>query len=122
MNLFEEIIDVQIEAGETMATVVQTTDDDNSDIIGIVQYNNNIDNNVNSGLIMLQVYNNQDEVSRLQHIDNYRSREAAYDKGYKPCVPFQSGKKVTVKIVATQPFDADFLCQIILIKQPKENC
>ncbi|MFB9098304.1 hypothetical protein ACFFVF_18025, partial [Flavobacterium jumunjinense] len=60
--------------------------------------------------------------SKMQHIDNYRSREASYSEGFKPVEPMESGKRIRFEIRADSAFTADFKAQLILIKEKRKNC
>lgn len=61
------------------------------------------------------------EISRLQSIDNYRSRDASYLKGCKPLNIMTENRTFTFEVIATQPFSTDFLGELIFIYAP-EKC
>ena len=63
------------------------------------------------------------EISKLQHIDNYRSRDAEYLKGCKPLFIDTQGRTFTFEIQASQAVDNDFKAQLIFIyADERQNC
>lgn len=119
MRFIEEVIQFEVATATNGVVETNATTPDGSTVIGCVIYHNGLD--TNSDMITASISADQGEISALQHIDNYRSREASYDRGYKPLPHFASGKKVRLEIRSESAFTADFKGQLILIKVP-QNC
>jgi len=120
----EEVIDIEIKAGTTGATISNaTTNLDESIVVGCVIFH---DDRIklaeyNPSMIMASLQVGGIDVSKMQHISNYRSREASYPDGFKPIRPFQSGKNVRFEIRAKSVFKENFNAQLVLIKDGKNN-
>lgn len=115
MQYLEEIVEITVSNGEFGSSIEPMTKADGSKVVGVVQYNNGLTSNPD--MINAKIMANGTEVSPNQHIENYRSREASYEKGYKPIIPFDSGVRVRIEIVSTSAFTADFKAQFVLIKE-----
>lgn len=123
MNYTEEVIDITIANGSTGNVLPNVaTDKDNSTVIGCVIFHTGLD--ANPSMINASIMVGGHDVSKPQHIDNYRSREASYPLGFKPVKPFSSGKSVRFEVRSEENFTSDFKAQLILIKVPNEesNC
>lgn len=122
MNFIEEVIDIVVENGSTGTVLPNVaTDKDDSTVVGCVIFHSGL--TANPSIINASIQVGGQDVSKAQHINNYRSREAGYDKGYKPVKPFTSGKPVRFEVRSTSNFTADFTAQLILIKVPNDpNC
>ena len=117
MKFIEEVIDIVVEYGTTGTVLPNvSTDNDDSTVIGCVIFHSGLD--ANSSIINASIQVGGQDVSKAQHIENYRSREAGYDRGYKPIKPFTSGKPVRFEVRSTENFIDDFKAQLILIKVP----
>lgn len=116
----EEIKDITVLSGNTGAVVDEATDVDGSVIVGVVIYSDDL--SANPSMIKAAIFGNQKELSKMQHISNYRSREASYRDGYKPVIPMESGKRVRFEVRADSAFTVDFKAQLILIKEKRQNC
>jgi hypothetical protein len=122
MNFIEEVIEIMVENG-TSGTVLPNvaTDKDDSTIVGCVIYTDEL--TASPARINASIQVGGQDVSKAQSIENYRSREASYEKGYKPVKHFTSGKAVRFEVRSTENFTADFTAQLILIKVPNNpNC
>lgn len=118
MRFIEEVIPFIVESGANGTIVTESTTPDGSTVVGCVIYHNGLDKNPD--MIRASIQADQGEISALQHIENYRSREASYDRGYKPLPHFATGKKLRLELRSDEPFTDDFKGQLILIKVP--NC
>lgn len=73
----------------------------------------------NTGIINAGIFgNNKQELSVMQHIDNYRDR----DSSYTDCkhLHHEGGSKIYFRIEATTAFTAAFKAQLILIYEETE--
>ncbi|CAM3968443.1 hypothetical protein FLCU109888_11515 [Flavobacterium cucumis] len=122
MNFIEEVIEITVEAGETGLVLPNvSTDNDNSTVVGAVIFHNGLSSN--PAIINASIQVGGQDVSKPQHIDNYRSREASYDRGFKPVKPFTSGKQLRFEVRSTEQFTKTFTAQLILIKvSNNQNC
>lgn len=67
----------------------------------------------NPGIVRVSIKSiSGEEISKLQHIANYRNRECEYGKGWKP-LNINGGKDYVCEIVSDQPFDLDFGADLI---------
>lgn len=119
MRFIEEVIPFSVEQGLNGLVVTESTTPDGSTVVGCVVYHNGLEKNPD--MIRVSIQADQGEISAMQHIENYRSREASYDRGYKPLPHFASGKKVRFEVRSDEAFTNDFKGQLILIKVP-QNC
>lgn len=110
-RITEEVIDLEIANGQSMGNLAVATDSDGSEVFEVVIfYNGTADTPIMAGITV-----EGNDVSKMQHIDNYRSRDCAYLSN-KPCY-FESGKKVDFKVRTAGEFTSDFTAQLILIKR-----
>lgn len=119
MRYIEEVISIEVASGQTKNTIEISTNSDGTIVEGVVAYHSGLA--ANTDIINAQINVGGQEVSPNQHIENYRSREAAYDKGYKPVKNFESGKKVRIEVSSDTAFTSDFKAQFVLIKKLEEN-
>jgi hypothetical protein len=76
----------------------------------------------NAGMVRAVIKDNTGtEISRLQAIENYRSREAEYLKGAKPLNIETGSRTFTYEVIATSNFDTDLVTDLIFIYEP-ESC
>lgn len=76
----------------------------------------------NPGFVRASIKDNAGkEVSRLQSIENYRSRDTSYQKGCKPLNLMAENRTFTLEVQATQPFTTDFYAEVIFIYKA-ETC
>lgn len=116
----EEVINIYVDATKTGDVLTNVkTDADGSKIVGCVIFHNGTDKNPT--IINASIQSGGKDISKPQHIDNYRSREAAYTDGYKPVTPFTSGQQIRFEVRSEQAFTANFHAQLILIKE-LPNC
>lgn len=81
-------------------------------ILGCMIYKGELNN---TGFVRASIKNVGGEfISELQHIDNYRSREASYVDGIKP-LQIEGGKTYTYEVLATEAFTGDFLTEMIFV-------
>jgi hypothetical protein len=107
----EEVIDIEIANGASVGTVSPTTNADGSRVIqAVIYYNGTADAPIQAGIRV----DNKD-ISPMQHINNYRSRDCQY-LANKPC-NFESGKRVYLEVRTSGAFTSDFTAQLILIKE-----
>ncbi|HEX8269770.1 MAG TPA: hypothetical protein VF581_07750 [Flavobacterium sp.] len=120
METTEEIINITAESGTNYATETRRLNP--GKIIGVMAYKSATDNN-NPGFVSMNVKNSAGtEVSKLQHIDNYRSREAAYLDGVKP-LSLEGGQSYKIEIQASANFTSDLLVQVIFVyEKTGDNC
>ena len=60
------------------------------------------------------------EISKMQHIDNYRSRNAPYEQGLKPIPMNPFGKTYTLEIKLAEALATDFIGQVVFIYKQNE--
>lgn len=113
-ELIEERVNFSVATGQTMGAVESSTSSDGTDVIRVVVYHGDLNN---ASMVDLGIQANGVEVSKLQHIDNYRSREAGYLEN-KHC-HFPSGQKVRIEVRAETAFTADLKGQVIFIKRKR---
>lgn len=116
MMYLEEVIEIKIDAGNTGAVLQNVaTDKDDSTVVGCVIFHSGIDEDAK--MINAHIQVGGQDVSKPQHVDNYRSRESSYLDGYKPIIPFSSGKQVRFELRSEIPVKRQFTAQLILIKE-----
>lgn len=116
-QIIEEVINITLEKGEKTTSLEVKSSADDTEVIAVAVYHSGIED---LGIVNLGIEAGGKQVSKLQHIDNYRSRESSYLEN-KPCF-FESGLIVRLEIQADEaPVNFDFKSQIILIKR-KKNC
>ncbi|MFN3941495.1 MAG: hypothetical protein ACK4K1_02520 [Flavobacterium sp.] len=83
-------------------------------VVGLLIYTN--DKQPRNGNIRaeLREYTGK-EISKLQDIRNYRSRESGYFDGCKPVDFDANGTSLDFEIIADDVFDNDFTAELILI-------
>ena len=117
MRTIEDIITVTVDRLTTSAIGFETLAP--GKIIGVVAYR--IGELNNPGFVRAAILDNANaEVSKFQHIDNYRSREGEYLKACKP-LDIQGGKKYTVKVQATEEFAEETSFEFIFIYEDTEK-
>lgn len=88
-------------------------------VIGCMVYSKG---GANTGMVRVVIKDNAGtEISRLQSIDNYRSRETEYLKGAKPLNIETGGRTFTYQVIATAVFSTDLVTDLIFIYEP-ETC
>lgn len=89
-------------------------------ILGCMVYKGDLNN---PGYVRASIKNTGGEfISELQHIDNYRSREAAYLDGIKP-LQIEGGKTYIFEVLATEQFTGDFMSELIFVyENEKQSC
>lgn len=110
MRTIEDVIAVRVLQNATTATVTKKLNPGR--IIGVMAYKSDA-KSFNTGMVRASIKDSQGfEVSKLQHIDNYRSRDCQYLDGAKP-LDIEGGQSYTIDIMATAPFsnnlDVDFI-------------
>lgn len=115
----EEVINITVASGTSGKVENPTTDADGSEVVGLAIFHSGLE--ANTDIISAMVSVDGVDVSKMQHIENYRSREAAYKDGFKPIMPFASGKRVRFEVRSETNFTSNFKAQLILIKRPI-NC
>lgn len=113
-QIIEERVNISVASGQTMNAIETVTSSDGSEVIRVVVFRGDLNND---SMVDLSIQADGDFVSKLQHIDNYRSREAGYLEN-KHC-HFPSGQKVRIEVRAETPFTADFKGQVIFIKRKR---
>lgn len=113
-ELIEERVSFTVANGQTMGAVETNTSSDGTDVVRVVVFHGAFNN---TSMVDLSIQANGVEVSKLQHIDNYRSREAGYLDN-KHC-HFPSGQKVRIEVRAESAFTGDFKGQVIFIKRKR---
>lgn len=111
----ERVISLTALNKTTNATESQTLDV--GQIVGVVVYHNH----TGEGMVRAKITDNTGEIiSQLQHIDNYRSREAAYKESYKPLL-CQGNQRLTIDIIADVEFAKDTKFDFIFIYDYQNN-
>lgn len=108
-NTYEEVVYLDIAAGHSSANVGFVPPE--GAIVRVKIFHGTIEN---PGMVNASIEdNNKQELSKMQHIDNYRDR----DSSYLDCKPFyyQGGRQMYFKVQGTEAFDAPFTAQLILI-------
>lgn len=83
-------------------------------IVGVCAYFSDVSAK-NPGFVRASIKDaNGYEVSQMQNIENYRSRETEYLKGIKP-IPLDGGTEYTVTILASDNFTSGFLADFIFV-------
>ncbi len=113
-QIIEERVNISVATGQTMNAVETVTSSDGTDVIRVVVFRGDLNN---ASMVDLSIQANGNDVSKLQHIDNYRSREAGYLDN-KHC-HFPSGQKVRIEVRAESEFKANFKAQVIFIKRKR---
>ena len=106
----EEVVNLTIPNGQSSARVDITPPE--GQIVRVVIFHNGLTNN--TGIVNASIEDdNRQELSKLQHIDNYRSRSSSFFD----CKPFynKGGRKLWFKVQATANFTATFNAQLIFI-------
>jgi len=119
MNNNEEIQELTIPTGQSYGKVSFTPEQ--GKIVRCVIYTG--DKN-NPGFIKAGIKGSGgNELSKLQPIQNYRSREVEYAIDGKP-LKVNGGQLLTFEILATAPFTAPYLATLVLIyeKESTETC
>lgn len=117
-NTIEAIAFLSIAAGDTTANIDFTPP--KGKVIGCAIYKNAA---ANPGFVRAIIKDNAGlEISKLQSIDNYRSRECEYLKGVKPLNIETLGRTFNFEVIATQPFTDDFNAELIFVYEPEETC
>lgn len=105
----ERVITVDAAKGTTNASNYQTLDV--GQIVGVAVFHNY----KGDGTLRAKITDNTGEIiSQLQHIDNYRSREAAYKDSYKPLL-CQGNQKLSIDIINDITFDKDVKFDFVFI-------
>ena len=116
-NTVEDYIGLQVNAGAATNRATQTLQP--GKIIGVMAYNNGA---ANAGYVRGRILDKSGaEICKLQDIRNFRSREAAYHDSYKPIIA-NGGENITVEVVATANFAANYLVDFIFVYEPQTNC
>ncbi|HRB72434.1 hypothetical protein [Flavobacterium sp. UBA4197] len=110
MNTKEEVINFRVPAGSSYdffsSKLVSGC------LVGVVIYHNNQDGD------FIQAALKDDsgiEICKMQHLENYRSRNASYLEGCKPLPMDPLGKTYTLEIKALEPLRNDLVGQMIFI-------
>jgi predicted RecA/RadA family phage recombinase len=115
-NTTEEVITVEIANGVNSGSGSLTLPE--GKIIGVTAFYNGINN---PGMVRASIRNNKNfEISKLQHINNYRSREVEYLKDGKPLAT-TGGQTLKVDVIASQNFTADTEIDFIFIYENEES-
>jgi hypothetical protein len=116
MGLTKEFIqDIAIAAGAKFGKATFTPEAGR--IVGCIIYTNGA---TTTGFVRAMIKNSAGaEISALQDLRNYRSREGEY---LKSCKPFRDngGKPLTLEIIAENNFAADFAAELVLIYEQGE--
>lgn len=118
MNFISEIIPITVASGSSIKNIEVNTNGDNSTVVGAIINHNGLDKNpemINATIIAGGL-----PVAELQHIENFKMRNASFKDCFLPIIPFDSGKRVRFEIVSEANFTADFKAQLTLIKV--KNC
>ncbi|UUC45578.1 hypothetical protein [Flavobacterium cerinum] len=111
----EEVIYFNIPAGQTFDAFRQVLPE--GTMLGTVIFHNDRDNNY----IQAAIKNDAGvEISKMQHIANYRSRNANYEQGMKPIPMNPFGKTYTLEIKLAEALATDFVGQAIFIYKQNE--
>lgn len=113
----EEVRELTVANGTSGNVSDEKTEADGTEVVGFVIFHDAL--TANSSMVNASITENGVDVSKMQHIDNYRSREAGYNVGYKPCKPFESGRRIRWEVRSTSNFTTDFKAQLIIIKRQK---
>lgn len=114
-NTLESVVALTIPAGSSSGNVDFVPL--KGHVIGCVVYTNNA---ANPGFVRAVVKDNAGvEISKLQSIENYRSRDAEYLKGCKPLNIETGGRTFTYEVIATDNFVDDHLSELIFIYEPE---
>lgn len=111
----EEVLSFKVPAGQTFDAFKQVLPAGN--LLGVVIYHND----TNSNYIQASIKDDASiEMSKMQHIDNYRSRNAPYEQGMKPIPMNPAGKTYTLEIKLAEALTTDFIGQVIFIYKQNE--
>ncbi|MBF03224.1 MAG: hypothetical protein CMP76_08005 [Flavobacterium sp.] len=113
----EEIRELTVANGTTGSISDEKTESDGTEVVGFVIFHDAL--TANPSMVNASVEQNGVSISKMQHIDNYRSREAGYDKGFKPCKPFDSGQRIRWEVRSVSNFTSEFKAQLIIVKRKK---
>lgn len=87
-------------------------------ILGCSIYTGNRDN---PGTVRASIKSiSGEDISKSQHIDNYRNRDAKYMEGFKP-LNINGGKDYVFEIVADEPFNANLNADLIFYYERTGN-
>jgi hypothetical protein len=110
LNTTEEVIAIQIARGSSGGTASLTLPA--GKIIGVMAYYGLLNN---PGIVRAAIVDNKNvEISKTQHIDNYRSRNVEYLKSAKPLAT-EGGKTIKVNVIASQNFTEETEIDFIFI-------
>lgn len=111
----EEVLYFNVPAGKTFDSFKQVLPE--GVMLGTVIFHNDRDGNY----IQVGLKNDAGvEISKMQHIDNYRSRNAPYEQGIKPIPMNPYGKTYTLEIKLAQALATDFVGQAIFVYKQNE--
>jgi hypothetical protein len=65
---------------------------------------------------------NGEDVSKMQSIENYATRQGGNYYDSKKPLPMDAGQLVTITVLATAAFTGDFLVDYVFVYEPEENC
>lgn len=117
MNTSEDIIPIKIAIGVNSTSVSRKIDP--GKVVGVVTYYNKTTNN--PGMVRAAIKNSAGtEISKMQPLENYRSRDCEYLKGAKP-LNVQGGDSITIDIVATANFTAETQIDFVFIYETQEQ-
>ncbi len=114
-NTLEFVENITVSTGQTSGQIGFTPDP--GQIVGAKIFYTGLNN---PGIVNAAILDtNNKELSRPQHIDNYRDRNSSY----MDCKPLYAdgGKKMYLSISATAAFTADFKAQLVLIYAPQQT-
>lgn len=78
---------------------------------------------INAGFVRASIQDgNGLDVSRMQSIDNYTTRQGGDYYSSKKPLPMDAGQNVTVTIQATANFTAPFLVDFVFVYEPEDDC
>ena len=110
MKKQQEIVNLTIASGTATGSVRFTPQD--GLVTGLAIYKNG---GANTGLVTAQLKDDSgNEVAAEVHIDDWRSREAAYNEGMKPAFFETGGRTYLLTINATANFSSDLQVQLVL--------
>lgn len=117
-NTLEYVVNLAVAAGQRVGQVPFVPMP--GKIVGCAIYTNDP---VNPGIMNAAIYdNNNNELSRPQHIDNYRNREAEYMKGFKPLFVEADGQGMSYQLTGTQNLVNALETQLILYYELPADC
>ena len=116
-STIEEVVTLEVEAGESANKV--KFDLPAGIILGCVIYHKSASENPAIVRASIKTIAGAD-VCKLQHIDNYRSREAGYAEGIKP-LAIEGGKTYVYEVIATEPFPDNFSTDLIFVYEDQNK-